>query len=104
MPQVRGRAREADEWGARRAGLSQFVADEDRGAIFRGTQRRARSQPLSDLVCRLLLEKKKHRTDARVGELLQTRRRLEASSGRPESKPVPRRQVSDHCVLYLASW
>src|SRR5262249_59401013 len=62
MPQVRGRAREADEWRARRADLPQFVADEDRGAIFRGTQRRARSQPLSDIVCRLLLEKKNKHT------------------------------------------
>src|SRR5215472_4583124 len=50
MPQVCGRAREADEWCARCAGLSQFVADEDCGAIFRGAQRRARSQPLSDLL------------------------------------------------------
>src|SRR6476469_2030889 len=38
MPQVRRRAREADEWRARHTGLPQLVADEDRGAIFRGAQ------------------------------------------------------------------
>src|SRR6266567_7590550 len=103
MPQVRRRAREADEWRARRTGLPQLVADEDRGAIFRGAQRRARSQPLSDLLWRRRVRRTEYRLDAWIGELLQTRRRLEASRGRPEIQPVPRRQGRRYGVLDLAS-
>src|SRR5262249_12027294 len=84
MAQIRGRAREADEWRARRAGLPQFVADEDRGAIFRGTQRCARSQSLSDLLRRRGVRRAQYWPDAWTGELLQTRCRLEASRGWPE--------------------
>src|SRR3984893_18741685 len=103
MPQVRRRAREADEWRARRTGLPQLVADEDRGAIFRSAQRRARSQPLSDLLWRWRVRRAQYGPEARTGELLKTGRPLEASRGGPEIQPVPRRQGRRYGVLDLAS-
>ena len=102
VPQVRRRAGEAHQRVDRRAGLSELVADEDRGAVLRRAQRRARYQPLSDLLRRRRVCRAQHRPDAGPGQLLQAGRGVEEVAGRPEVQRVPRREGRRHRVVDLA--
>ena len=80
------------------AGLSQLVADEDRAAVLGGAQRRARPEPLSDLLRGRRVSRAQHRPDAGAGELLRAGRRLEEVAGRPEVRRLPgRARASSSC-------
>ena len=62
----------------------EFFADEDRGAVLGRAQRRARSQPLSDLLRGRRVRRAQYRPDARPGQLIPAGRGLEDVAGRAE--------------------